>query len=221
MENMHEREDNFSNSGRDKEPDSAGCCPPGSPVDCCSAPGDSKSSRKSWGKTVIFVTVILAALAVGGYSLLRKSDAGILDPGQQASSCGSGGGASCGMALRPPQSIARLADGKEAVFILLSGNSEKRDKPAIGQVETIVNSLASRGKRVAAFPLGKYWEGYDELVKQYSVNTFPCVLVFGRSNNAVKVSGDITTETLLKAYMQASTPAKSCGVRCDPSACGR
>ncbi|GAG33370.1 unnamed protein product, partial [marine sediment metagenome] len=88
-------------------------------------------------------------------------------------------------------------------------------------VEAVVNELESRRKRVAAFPLGTHWEAYDDLVNQYSVKSFPCVIVLGRSGQAAKIDGRITERKLLRAYAQASKPRSSCGVRCDPSACGK
>ena len=233
MENGHEKGSSPTSYGRSEEPNEAGsagssaCCPPGSSQECCSGYGEGVSAggrppQKSWGKTVVFVAVILAAAAVGGYSLLQRSDTRIEDPGQPASaSCCPGAGTSCGTALKPPKSVARLTAGKEAVFVLLPGKNDKWDEAAIRKVEAVVNKLESRGKRVAAFPLGRHWEAYDDLVNQYSVKSFPCVMVLGKSGQAAKLNGNITEKRLLRAYAQASKPASSCGVRCDPSACGK
>ena len=130
------------------------------------------------------------------------------------------GAASCA-ALNLPKSVARLTTGKEAVFILLASEDDRQNKAVVRKVEQVVDKLETRGKQVAAFPLERNWEAYDELVERYSVKSFPCVMVMGQNPKVSKISGKITEKKLLNAYAQASKTARGCGVRCDPSACGR
>lgn len=233
MENWHEKENSPSDSGRSERPGDAGsagsggCCPPGSSQQCCPesvgiSSGNSGTSRRSWGKLAIFVAVILAALAVGGYSLLQKSDTGVDDADRSASAlCCPGGSASCSASRKLPKNITRLTAGKEAVFVLLPGQNDRREEGAIREIEGVVSELESRRKRVAAFPIGKNWEAYNDLVNQYSIKSFPCVMVLNENGQAAMVNGNITEKKLLRAYAQASKPALSCGVRCDPTACGK
>lgn len=169
---------------------------------------------------IIFILIVSAAVAVGGYSIWQKSNAEMGGPGliSGASCCP---GTASGTALNLPKSIARLTAGKEAVFILLASENDRQDKAAIRKIEKVVDKLETKGKQVAAFPLGRNWEAYDELVERYSVTSFPCVMVMGQNPKVPKISGRITEKKLLNAYAQASKSTKGCGVRCDPSACGR
>ena len=210
MENMHENEDKRPEEQGDSE-----CCPPGSSVDCCSDSG--KPPRRSRGKMLLFLLIVSAAVAVGGYSIWQKSNA---ETGALSGASCCPGGAS-GTALNVPKSIARLTAGKEAVFILLASENDKQDKAAIRKVEQVVDELETKGKQVAAFPLGRNWEAYDELVERYSVTSFPCVMVMGQNPKVPKISGRITEKKLLNAYAQASRTKKSCGSRCEPSKCGK
>ncbi|MHC4727302.1 MAG: hypothetical protein ACYS17_08725, partial [Planctomycetota bacterium] len=57
-------------------------------------------------------------------------------------------------------------------------------------------------------------EGYDQLITQFSVESFPSVIVAGKGCGAAAVSGEINETKLLRAFVVASTP-----VSCGPGGC--
>jgi hypothetical protein len=116
-------------------------------------------------------------------------------------------------------SLERAAADKNAVFILLAGGNEEADRSASMEVEAVVDKLSAKGKSVAAFTLQNKTEGYDQLVKQFSVESFPCVIVAGRGCGAAAVWGEITEGNLVRAFIKASVPASSCGPQRGSSCC--
>jgi len=172
------------------------CCSSseGGSVDCCQ-PGKS-----SWPSKIIFSVVILAAVAVGIYSLAKKSDSAIGN--QQA--------AICGINLNTITSLDKLAADKDVIFILLPGENTEQIYEASIQVELIVDKLLADNKRVSAFTLDKSAEDYNEVIKQCSIESTPCVVVLGRGCMPVIVTEDFSEARLTNAYVQASTPMPAC-----------
>ncbi len=203
-------------------------------VECCSS---SSRNGKTW-KTAVFVVVILLAGAVAAHSLLTNNDETADISGDVRSSfstsviSGKAGlsseqsntneypsesvAVSCGVALDSIESLAKLADQKKAnvAFIFLAGEDEESTRSASAQVEAAINMLSAKGKKVAAFTLGRGAEGYDQLITQFSVESFPSVIVAGKGCGAVAVSGEINEIKLLRAFVVASTP-----VSCGPEGC--
>ncbi|MBA7610120.1 hypothetical protein ES703_17325 [subsurface metagenome] len=202
---------------------------PGCGVDCCSP---SAGGGKSW-KTVAFVVVILLAGAVAAHSLLTgngetasmsqerasfsttslSDEAGLSTESPAASKQSSETVAvSCGITLDSIESLAKLADerGANVAFIFLPGEDENSTRTASAQIEATMNMLSAKGKQVAAFTLARGADGYDQLIKQFSVESLPSVIVAGKGCGAAAVSGEINETKLLRAFVVASTPA-SCG----------
>ncbi len=221
----------------DNEKQAESCCDlsvPACGVDCCSS---SSGDGKTW-KTAVFVVVILLAGAVAAHSLLTKNDetADISqDLGSSFSTSSISGKAGlstgqsnasgepseavavpCGVSLDSIESLAKLADQKKAnvVFIFLAGEDEESIRSALTQVEATINILSAKGKKVAAFTLERGAEGYDQLITQFSVESFPSVIVAGKGCGATVVSGEINETKLLRAFVVASTP-----VSCGPEGC--
>jgi hypothetical protein len=200
--------------------------------DCCTLGGG-----KNW-KTIIFVVVILLAGAVAAHSLVTKSDEKASISPQAASSFDTAepsieAGAtteqsskatavSCGVTLDSIKSLGKMAADKKAnvAFIFLASEKEDSARTASAQVEATMNMLSSKGKQVAAFTLHKGADGYDQLTKQFKVNSLPCVIVAGKGCGAAAVSGDITEPKLLEAFVIASRPVSGCSPSgCGPSGC--
>lgn len=226
-----------ANESEAKQPEP--CCDSssqGSDVCCSSGSGGGKK----W-KTMVFIVVVLLAGAVAAHSLLTKKGQGpsvsqegalsletVSVPDTTGSSVESPAaseqpskpaGVSCGVTLDSIKSLARIADEKKAnaAFILLPGEDEGLARTASTQIEATVDMLSAKGKQVAAFTLQKGAEGHDRLVRMFSVETFPCVIVTGKGCGAGAVWGEITEAKLLSAFVKASTPV-SCGpVGCCPS----
>ncbi len=224
-------------TNEDNEKQVESCCDssvPGCGVDCCSP---SSSDGKSW-KTAVFVVVILLAGAVAAHSLLTKNDETAGVSGDGTSSFGTSGlsgkaglstgqpntneylseavAVSCGVTLDSIESLAKLADQKKAnvAFIFLAGEDEESARSASVQVEATINMLSTKGKQVAAFTLERGAQGYDQLITQFSVESFPSVIVAGKGCGAAAVSGEINETKLLRAFVVASTP-----VSCGPGGC--
>lgn len=195
------------------------CCPSASDGgDCCTLGGG-----KNW-KTIIFVVVILLAGAVAAHSLVTKSDekAGISPQAASSFNTAESSMEACGVTLDSIQSLGKMAGDKNAnvAFIFLAGEDEESARTASAQVEATMNMLSSKGKQVAAFTLHKGADGYDQLKKQFKVNSLPCVIVAGKGCGAAAVSGDITEPKLLQAFVIASRPVSGCcpgpGTSCPP-----
>ncbi|MHC4462956.1 MAG: hypothetical protein ACYS6W_09970 [Planctomycetota bacterium] len=215
----------------------AGCdaSVPGCGVDCC--PTSSGGGGKSW-KTAVFVVVILLAGAVAAHSLLTKSGETANAPDEAASSFGmvslsdeaglaiespptseppsEAAAVLCGVTLDSIKSLGKLADerGANVAFIFLAGEDGEPARVASAQVGATLNLLSDNGKKVAAFTLEKGAEGYDQLIKQFSVESLPSVIITGKGCGAVAVSSEITEAKLLRAFVMASTPAS-----CKPGGC--
>ncbi len=210
---------------------------PSCDVDCCSP--SSGGGGKSW-KTAVFVVVILLAGAVAAHSLLTKNGETASVSGEGASSFGTSSlfdeaglstgslatseqpsetvAVSCGITLDSIKSLAKLADerGANVAFIFLPGEDEDSTRTASAQVEAAINMLSSKGKQVAAFTLERGAEGYDQLIKQFSVESLPSVIVAGKGCGAAAVSGEINETKLLRAFVVASTPASGGPGGCCP-----
>jgi len=235
---MSEKE-KFDEVRQESSDDSQPCCSStqGDDVCCSSGSGDGKS----W-KTLVFVVVILLAGGVAAHSLLTRSNEAASVSGEAGSFNVAGlpetAGSSiktraeseqqskavtvlCGVTVDSLMSLERAAADKNAVFILLAGGNEEADRGASAEVEAVVDKLSAKGKSVAAFTLQNNTEGYDQLVKRFSVQSFPCVIVAGRGCGAAAVSGDITERNLLGAFVKASLPASSCGPRGGSPCCPR
>lgn len=203
-------------------------------VDCCSP---SSSEKKTW-KTAVFIVVILLAGAVAAHSILTKNNETTDISGNAGLSFSSSDTSdmphfptglsqrdenpseaiaiSCGMTLDSIESIGKLAAEKKAnvVFIILAGDDEESNQNASAQVETTINNLFAKGKQVAAFTLEMRSEGYDQLISQFSLESFPSVIVAGKGCGVSTVSGEINETKLLRAFIVASTP-----ISCGPGGC--
>ena len=225
-------------AGEENLSDSQSCCPSDMGQDkCCSFGSGGKNF-----KTAIFVLVILLAIGVAAYSLLKDnskttnaSPESTLSPdtlslsneanlvteidsaNEQLSNAKE---ALCGISLDSIKSLWRMADEKKAnvVFIFLAGENKESAQATSLQIEAAVDKLLSNGKQVAIFTLTKDAEGYDQLIKEFSVQSLPCVIVADKGCGAVAVSGEITEAKLLGAFVKASTPI-SCGPRSGSLCC--
>lgn len=222
------------------------CCSVGrsaGSAECCPAPpenvaGGADSSGRSWGSLTIFVLVILMAVGVGSYSVLkrsaRKTQAPKKPPITSSSAVKAGkstkaaaaderpskaAAVSCGVTLKSAESLEKLAADKDAVFVFLSGENDQQAQAVSRRVKAVVNKLSSRGKKVAAFTLNKDADGYDQFAKQFSVQSLPCVVVSGQGCESPKLTGDITEDRLIRAFVEATVPVSSCGPQSDSSCC--
>jgi len=190
-------------------------CPPGSAPDCCSAPQDGAASccgpsARSPLKTAVFVLIMLAAVSVAAISIWKKSA-----EQTRASTSSESGTLSLVNGLESVAGLADVAADKDAVFVLLRGESVESGNAASGEVTAAVGMLSGRGKRVASFTLDPGAEGYSEVIEGFEVEQLPAVIVAARGRGPTRLDGEITQMNLVSAFVKAS--AKSEG-RC-PVAC--
>ncbi len=227
-------------ANEDNEKQAESCSDSSTPscdVDCCSP--SSGGGGKSW-KTAVFVVVMLLAGTVAAHSLLTKNGKTACVSGEGASSFGTSSlfdeaglstgspttskqpsetvAVSCGVTLDSIESLAKLADerGANVAFIFLPGEDEDSTRTASAQVEAAINMLSAKGKQVAAFTLERGADGYDQLIKQFSVESLPSVIVAGKGCGAAAVSGEINETKLLRAFVVASKPASGGPGGCCP-----
>ena len=182
----------------------------------------------SWtkGKAALSVIVIIAAIAVGASSYLRKTYAqsGTVGPAGSFSSAldtktavpdvdaEKAGPLPQGQEIRfeileSLQTLDTLAAGKDVVFIVMPGQDRQSSQVICKEIAVTLNKLRSLGQKIAAFTFGNTGPDYDRLVNHFAVESFPCVVVLGRGGSASAVSGDISEARLYNAFALATQPA--------------
>ncbi len=178
------------------------CCPQSSKADspsCGLKEVNCCGTSRSRGKTIIFTLVMLAAVASGAYSLYKRNTP------PATSHC-------YGVSLKTIDALGAQAAGKQAIYFFLFDGDKDQSQNLSRVVEKSVKTLSANGKRVAAFTLYRDEEGFNELREKLSINSFPCVVVVGRSCSPVVINkDDITENKLAYAFGQASY---GCAVPC-------
>jgi hypothetical protein len=181
---------------------------------------------------------MLVAVGVGSYSFSKKYVAKTGSPEQLLSTLAnegtpgqswrnpaaiklpSGGTAvSCGVTWSFLRSLDEVVADKEAVFVLLPGEDEDMSGNVSRHVDAVAKILSDQGRQVGAFTLEKHRKGYDQLIRQFSVQSLPGVIVVGRGCGSAAVTGEITETKLLQAFVWASMSPSSCGSAKTSSAC--
>lgn len=213
------------------------CCQPeaGNVSSCCN-PG--KASHQN-GKTMVSVIIIMAAIAVGTNSFLSgnsaqsytavpaKSFSSGLTEIQNVAAVDSYQGKPqtkpeeilLNRVLDSLQSLDTLAADKDVVFLVLSGEAEISTISIPKQLGTVANNLSKSGQKVAVFTLKSSSSDYNQLVRHFSVKTFPSVVILGRLGSASAVVGEITEAGLYNAFVLASKPASCCPTQGSESCC--
>lgn len=173
----------------------------------CCTPVKS-SNRAQW---LVFLLVMAAAGVVLIYGLLGKEESGARPPTAN------------GLAeVEAPGWAVAVPEGSDALFVLLPGDDEKRTLIARNVLSATVERIRTQGPAVAVRTLQRGQDGYAELVEQFAVSSFPCVIALGRGCGAEKV-GEISESHLIRAFVIASQPPSGCiaGSACCPSPCGK
>jgi hypothetical protein len=210
------------------------CCQsePANVSSCCS-PGEASWEK---GKTLIAVIIIVAAVAVGTHSFLsgnsaqsyttvpaKSFSAGLIGiptvPPDTGRSQNKPEEISLDRVLDSLQSLDVLAAEKDVVFLILAGDVQVNSPAIPKQVRAVASNLANSGQRIAVFTVKSGVPDYDRLVRHFSVNTFPCVVILGRQGAASAVAQDITEARLYNAFVLASQPASCCPGQGNTSCC--
>jgi hypothetical protein len=110
-----------------------------------------------------------------------------------------------------------VAADTTAVFMLLPGKNEAADKLPMAQVQGAVRTIETQsGTKVGVFTLKTDSPEYEQIATQTAL---PGVLAMVKGRGMVPVSGEITEEKLVQAYVAASS-AGGCGAGgCGPTGC--
>jgi len=214
-----------------------GCCQPaaGNLSSCCYPAEDSWKK----GKALVSVIIIIAAIGVGAYSFVRVTfaqpystgpvksfSAGLREIPPVAAENGYQGkpqtrpeDISLNRVLDSLQALDTLATDTDVVFLVLPGEAQNPLLAIPRQVGTVANNLWKSGQRVGVFTLKSSAPDHNQLVRHFSVNTFPCVVILGRQGSASAVSGDISEARLYNAFVLASKPASCCPTPSTASCC--
>ncbi|MBI5570448.1 MAG: hypothetical protein HY914_10925 [Desulfomonile tiedjei] len=213
---------------------------------CCSSADGQGSSccnpkQRSWsrGRTLISVIVITAAIAVGTHSWVTGTSlqSGKTTPTQPFSSSlaerssapGDGPGKLKPQSQRGEalfiqtvdslKAMETLAADTDVAFIMLRGERPEAYQATCAQIQVVLNKLQTLGKRIGVFTLPSNVPDYARLVRHFSVEAFPCVVVLGRQGTPSAVSGDISEARLYYAFVQASQPGSCCPTQGNAACC--
>ncbi len=221
-----------------------GCCSEGASRTCCQ-PDAGKSSGccepGAWrrGKTLIAAIIILAAIGVGTYSIIRgtSSQAGQANsPRSFSAGLEEKSGGTVESSKDPKESAQRelisfnrvldslqamdtLAADKEVVFVALSGKGKEVPQTTSQKMEAILGKVPPSFLKMAAFTLNTSVADYDRLVQRLKIKTFPCFVVLGRQGAPVVVPavGDFTEEEVYKAVLAVSKSGSCCPISSKPN----
>ena len=210
------------------------CCQsePANVSSCCS-PGEASWKK---GKTLISVIIIMAAVAVGAHSFwsgnsaqsyttvpAKSFSAGLMEIPTVIPSTGRSQNKpeeiSLDRVLDSLQSLDVLAAEKDVVFLVLHGDMQTPPVAIPKQVGAVGNNLANSGQRIAVFTVKSGTPDHERLVRHFSVNTFPCVVILGRQGSASAVAQDISEARLYNAFVLASQSASCCPGQGNASCC--
>ena len=210
------------------------CCQsePANASSCCS-PGETSWKK---GKTLIAVIIIIAAVAVGTHSFLsgnsaqsyttvpaKSFSAGLMEipivTPDTPKSQNKPEEISLDRVLDSLQSLDVLAADKDVVFLILAGDMQAPSLAIPKQVSTVAKNLANSGQRIAVFTVKSGTPDHERLVRHFSVNTFPCVVILGRQGSASAVAQDISEARLYNAFVLASQSASCCPGQANTSCC--
>ncbi len=221
--------DNSGQAGQENLDNSQASCSSTSGSSGCCSP-DSDSGGKTW-KLLIFVVVLAAAGIVLARSFVKQSNsttdqtpqAFAAIPTQENATAKEATSDGTELALWGPEldslaSLNEVALEIDAVFILVSGENQQGTQDIISEIEAATKKVRARGNRISAFSLKKDATDYEELAKQFSV---PSVVAMVKGCGLNAVSGEITEEKLLQAYVTASrAPSGCCSPGAGPAGCG-
>ena len=133
-----------------------------------------------------------------------------------------GGSDACIGGITQAASVIGMPEASDVLFVLLPGDDEQRILNARDVLNAAVQRIQEKGRAVAVRTLQRGQDGYAELVEQFAVSTFPCVIALGKACATEKV-GEISEAHLIRAFVIASQPPFGCqaGSACCPSACGK
>lgn len=203
-------------------------CPPGEECSpsCCSEPQKETNTTFKWG---VFIAVMVLAIAIGGYSLMKKNSPARQDANRQfisdpetASLAAEPNKVVCGETLTSLRQLNVLGPDKNVAYILLPGESDSATQDISNKVNAFVDRTIKQQKDIAKYTMNKNAEGYDVIVRDFAITTFPSVIVLGRGCRSSAITTDFTEAKFANALSIARIPLGSCrpgdkcGATCGP-----
>lgn len=188
-------------------------CAPCDDANCCCNSGTTPRS-----KTVIFATVMLLAVGVAAYSMVKKNGAAASGTPAASTSQGDGTGSLTEIRLENVEAAEKLATERDVTFLVLPGQDASLTNAAEDQVSAAFGKLLVQGQKTAAFTLPESAGAYSALMKRFNVDSAPCVIVLGNGGRPSAVAGEITETKLLRAAVTAGLRSNCCpGGSCCPA----
>jgi len=189
-------------------------CAPCDDGDCC-----CNSGRTPRSKTVIFATVMLLAVGVAGYSMVKKNGAAASGTGSSSSSkSDNDAGSLTEIRLESVEAAEKLATERDVTFLVLPGPDASLTNAVQDQVSAAFGKLLVQGQKTAAFTLPESAGAYSTLMKRFNVDSAPCVIVLGNGGRPSAVAGEVTETKLLRAAVMAGLRSNCCpGGSCCPA----
>jgi hypothetical protein len=165
-------------------------------------------------RTIIFIVVIAAAVAVAAWSLIKtnrtEADVRLEKQYEEKFALERLSGAD----FVSSYSLDNVAPDEDFAFVLLAGADPQETMTATLAIEQSSGTLAERGIKAAAITIGRDDPDFERVVDALQVETLPAVVLVGRGCGPSLVAGDITENELLKGYVMAT-----CVPGCGPDGC--
>jgi RNA 3'-terminal phosphate cyclase len=94
-----------------------------------------------------------------------------------------------------------LADGKFA-FVIFTGADESRNQSAINATKEARSKILQIGGDAEIFRIDASKDFYNEEIEKSGVKSFPAIVAAKDSHSRMTVEGDISTDTILNAYVR-------------------
>jgi hypothetical protein len=191
---------------QDELPSKTTPCAPCDDEDCC-----CNSGRTQRWKTVIFSIVMLLAVGVAAYSMVKKNGAAASRTSLASTSKGDDGAGSLSeIRLESVEAAEKLAAERDVTFLLLPGQDASATNAACDQVSAAFGKLLVQGQKLAAYTLPQNAGAYSALMKRFHVDSAPCVVVLGNGGRPSAIAGEITETKLLRAAVKAGLRSNCC-----------
>ena len=189
-------------------------CAPCDDENCCCNSGKTPRS-----KTIIFATVMLLAVGVAAYSMVKKNSVAASGvPSASASKGDSEVGSLTEIRLESVAAAEKLATECDVTFLVLPGQDASSTNAVCDQVSAAFAKLIVQGQKAAAFILPQSAGAYSAMMKRFNVDSAPCVVVLGNGGRPSAVAGEITETKLLRAAVMAGLRSNCCpGGSCCPA----
>lgn len=208
-----ESERREQNPAQDEPCSETATCGPCDDGGCC-----CNSGRTPRSKTVIFATVMLLAIGVAAYSMVKKNGGAVSGT---LSASASEAGPLTEIRLESVEEAEKLAIERDVTFLVLPGQDASSTNAAQEQVSTAFGKLLVQGQKTAAFIVPQNAGAYSALMKRFNVDSSPCVIVLGNGGRPSAVAGEITETKLLRAAVMAGLRSNCCpGGSCCPATSG-